>query len=230
MLLAMQQGIGDYLRKRVCGNVQDRQGMDAMSEGESIFPQTRPSVIGPLKEEKSERSERAWQIFFQIYGPVIYRFSRHAGLNDGEAEEVLARVVRNLLIAFRNGLVIINEKGRFRHYLRTVTNRVIHAVRADRPRGEDLEAPEPEAELQNWSYFELAERLRACLARLGELGVNPRDVAVFEALVLRQKSPETIAHQYGLSVARVYVIKHEMIKKVRKLHEKLCGILGEAGE
>jgi RNA polymerase sigma-70 factor (ECF subfamily) len=206
-----------------------------MSTNESRIPPTDLSMLGKLGPQPAgtrevRDSNLAWTKFYQIYGPVIYRFSRRTGLDQNEADEVLARVMRNFLTAFRNGLVVIESKGRFRSYLRTVTNRVIQAVRSERPRGEEPGAAEPAAmQRDDWETDELRSMLLASLQRLRELGVSSRDIGVFEELVLQQRTPESVSACHGVSVARVYVIKHEMIKRVRNLYRKLRGILG-AGE
>src|SRR5262245_41529594 len=99
-----------------------------MSIADSRFPVTRQSMIDRLGASDPGPSDKAWRTFFRIYSPVIFRFSKHARLNDNEADEVLARVVRNLWVAMRGKNGYDPSKGRFRYYLRTITNHVIQAV------------------------------------------------------------------------------------------------------
>ncbi|GMU20411.1 MAG: hypothetical protein AMXMBFR13_05080 [Phycisphaerae bacterium] len=203
-----------------------------MSDSQSYFPQTRHSVIEGLGNAASP----AWNTFFAIYGPIIHRFARHAGLTEHDADEVLSAVMRSFLVRVRGGeFRVDHEKGRFRYYLRTMTNRAIHEYRrknARRPLAlEDLgpvEDPAVAKDDERWNQFERQERLRACLDRLRTSGrVGTRDMEAFELYALRRQSPEEVAQRLGISKSRVYVIKHEVMRHLRDVRRELDSILGE---
>ncbi len=192
------------------------------------LPVTRLSVI----EGCRQGSSTAWETFFSVYGPIIYRFARRARLPDHDAEDVVANVMRNLMKALRGGFEIDYAVGKFRYYLRTVANREISAQRR-RARSNNIdlqEAPDIEAieSDPDWSEAERRERMRVCLDRLRMLAdVSPRDVLAFERYALRQESAERVAAELGISRSRLYVIKHEMLQHLRRLKEQLDEELGE---
>src|SRR5262245_49421065 len=85
----------------------------------SIFPTTRLRRLWRLNEPRG----KAWHEFFSVYGPVIYRMARHARLSEEAAEELVAIVMRNFVGTVVNGFTYDPAQGRFRQYLRTITNR-----------------------------------------------------------------------------------------------------------
>jgi RNA polymerase sigma-70 factor (ECF subfamily) len=201
-----------------------------VTRGDS-FPSTRLSLVGRLRGELS----KDWETFFAIYGPLVYRMARHAGLRDDEAEGVVSQVMRDFLSAVRGGFAVDHEVGRFRSYLRTAANNAIRAhLRARRRNGngkmpltEDL-AEAPDDTTVEWERMEQLERLRLCFERLrASPAVRRRDVEAFESLVLRGEDAQAVAKRLGITVARVYGIKHEMVKLLRRIRQKLDQEMGE---
>lgn len=194
----------------------------------SSLPATRLSVI----EGCRQGSGAAWETFFSVYAPIIYRFARRARLADHDAEDVVANVMRNLMKALRGGLEIDYSVGKFRYYLRTVANREISAQRRrarsttlDTQESAEIEAVESDPE---WAEAERRERMRVCLDRLRMLPeVSPRDVLAFERYALHQEPAERVAAELGISRSRLYVIKHEMLQHLRRMKEQLDEELGE---
>ena len=56
-----------------------------MSAADRETVQTRASLVAGLPAKEEDR----WQEFFQLYGPLIRRFSFKAGLTENEADEVV---------------------------------------------------------------------------------------------------------------------------------------------
>lgn len=193
------------------------------------LPVTRLSVIEGCRQGCSQ----AWQTFFGVYAPLVYRFARHARLSDSDAEDVVANVMRNLMKALRSGFEVDHTIGRFRHYLRKVANREIAAQRrrsSEQPSVDPQESPEIEAAESDpaWAEAERRERLRVCLDRLRLLPeVSPRDVVAFERYALNDEPAERVAAELGISRSRLYVIKHEMVQHLRRLSAQLDDELGE---
>jgi RNA polymerase sigma-70 factor (ECF subfamily) len=204
--------------------------VDMATNDESLFPSTRISLIGRL----GDPANREWEDFFAIYAPIVYRMARHARLSENESEEVVAIVMRNFVGTVRKGFKVDHEIGRFRSYLRTITNRVISAQR-DKTTATTASAV-PLEELPdernhddaNWTRIEREERLRTCLDRLrASREVNPRDMEAFERIVLQNESVESVARQFGLTANRLYGIKHTIIKQLQQMRAKLDIELGE---
>lgn len=199
-----------------------------MSTSCSSGPPTRPSVLAGVRDG----DQRAWTTFFEIYAPLVYRYARHASLSDQDAEDVVANVMRNFVRALP-GFTYDRSVGKFRHYLKKVANHEIAAIRRRRSTATDLNsvperAGEDEPLDQYWHAVEREERLRMCQQRLRSSGqVRPRDWLAFERYALQGEPAEQVAKELCMSKSRLYVIKHEVIEKLRQCSRELDGILGE---
>jgi len=199
----------------------------------TIFPATRVTLLARLKDPAA----RAWDDFFVVYGPVIYRMARHARLDEHAAEDIVAIVMRNFVGSMASGFEFDPERGRFRNYLRTITNRSIRQLRRSDCMGNtgnrvDLAleqfADDDEAPDAAWEQFEREERWQACLDRLRESSiVSPRDFEAFVALVLKGEGTNVVAHRFGVTTNRLHGIKHSVIRRLRQIREELDAELGE---
>ena len=66
--------------------------------------------------------------------PLVYRIARRAGLAEGDAEEVLANVMRGFVQAVQGGFKVDHSIGMFRSYLKTITTNEITAWRRQQRR------------------------------------------------------------------------------------------------
>ena len=194
----------------------------------SYFPETRETILNNLGQARGAAGE----VFFCIYGPIILRFARHAGLAEHDAEDLLATVMRNFVVRVRNGdFRVDRSKGRFRHYLRRVTNHAISEHRRKNARTAlDLEQIGEVAErsADRWDDLERQERLLACKERLRATGrISERDLLAFEQYAERNLPADVVSKQLGISISRLYVIKHEVIGQLRRVRRELEEILGE---
>ena len=202
------------------------------SSDSSFFPLTRQSLIVRLGNRSRTESEKAWDEFFAIYSPLIYRMARHEGLAPEAAEEVVATVMRNFASSVRSGFA---PRSRFRNYLRSITNRQIRREKKrldGAVRLSDL-GHEPASAIRTandyWEDLEQQERWRVCLERLKTSpAIRPRDWSAFEDLVINDQKVKTVASRYGLTENRVYGIKHKLIKELQRMKLRLDVELGEA--
>jgi len=186
------------------------------------MPQTRASILNALHGHGAA-AESAWGWFFEVYGPVAYRFGRRSRLSEAEADDVVANVMRNLLVAFRRGFEKRESRGRFRAYFRTVVNNEISAAFQRRGKDRDAEpGPPPLAPDSAFEREDELEQMRLCL-RLLRLApsVRARDVVIFERYVLHGDPPEKLAREFGVTRSRVYAIKHEVTKELRAIRAEL---------
>ncbi len=200
----------------------------APSSRESEFPRTNL----PMFDEMSRGADRAWRTFFSLYGPIVHRYARHAGLRSQDADEVLSNVMGAFVrLIQRGGFKVDHTRGRFRDYFKTVTNNQILAQRkrlfqAARTASEAVRAEPSCDEPACWEELERGEMLRVSLERLYALpGVRARDAQVFKRYVLSGEPPKEVAGDLGLSVDRVYAIKHEMLQKFRLVWRELHRIV-----
>ena len=99
--------------------------MPARWSHSTVFPTTRATLIARLRDPAA----RAWDEFFRIYGPIIFRMGRRSGLAPTDAEELVGTVMKSFLGSVCSGFELDAGKGHFRHYLRTITNRAVRAQR-----------------------------------------------------------------------------------------------------
>jgi RNA polymerase sigma factor (sigma-70 family) len=201
-----------------------------MGSNQSTGPTTWPSLFDGCRRSDNQ----AWTTFFGIYGPIVYRYARRAGLRQDDADEVVAAVMRNFVQALRRGFEVDHALGCFRHYLKKVANHEIAAQRRRRGRTvTDLDAVldvpgREEPPEQYWREIEKQERLRICLERLSvSSAARPRDLLVFQRYAIQGEPPEQVARELGVSTSRVYAVKHEVIRQLRSLRIELDAILGE---
>lgn len=108
------------------------------------WPSTQETLIGRLKQEFAGPD---WDLFVEVYGPLIYRFCRRRNVQDADARDV----TQNVFLAVRKGLsrfVYDRKRGRFRSWLGTVAAREIARFgratqRAGTPGSEGDVAEEP---------------------------------------------------------------------------------------
>jgi RNA polymerase sigma factor (sigma-70 family) len=85
-------------------------------------PLTRVTLLHRLRDG---RDGDAWREFFDLYGPVVYRFARNRGLQDADAADLMQDVLRSVA---RNAhrMEYDPKRGTFRGWLYTVTRNKIY--------------------------------------------------------------------------------------------------------
>jgi RNA polymerase sigma-70 factor (ECF subfamily) len=98
---------------------------------------TRASLLFRVK---NPRDTQAWSEFYDLYGPLLYRFARAKGLSHDDAEEVQSTCYEQIVRQICH-FDYDKQKGGFKAWLRTlVCRRVIDLLRKHR---------EPPAESQD---------------------------------------------------------------------------------
>ena len=98
----------------------------------ACWPTTRLCLLLQLRDDRADDARRT---FVATYAPLVFRYCRNKGVQDADAQDitqvVLSRVRR---FDYRP------ERGRFRHWLMTVTAHEIahHRARRSRP-GRELD-------------------------------------------------------------------------------------------
>lgn len=175
-----------------------------------------------------------WRTFCDIYGPMVFRLARGLGLPDADANDVVGDVMQALLVRLRRGFAVDHGKGRFRDYLARATRHaaIRHQRRHPKPKGISANSRHattdghlPGAEL---AALERLERLRLCMDRLPlDPSVRRRDLDAFREYVLNNRPAQEVAKRFGISRARLYGIRTEMIDRIRRLAAELDATLGE---
>src|SRR5262249_20424961 len=87
------------------------------STADGASSQTTPTLLGRLQQAPSDQA--AWSEFVDRYGPRIYRWCRHWGLQENDAEEVTQIVLIKLVEKLRT--FRYDPARSFRGWLRTLT-------------------------------------------------------------------------------------------------------------
>jgi len=200
-----------------------------MATESGSFPDTRTTLIRHLADHSDER----WGTFFGIYGPLVYRIARRAGLNENDAEEVLANVMRSFVQAVQRGFEVDHSVGLFRSYLKTMTAHEIAAWRRQQRKHagampvDEVETNDDTPE-EHWAGAERQQRWRQCLEKLRQSrSVRKRDFAAFRKYALDGEAAETVAADAGITANHLYVIKSKMMKKLHRIWDQLARELGE---
>jgi RNA polymerase sigma-70 factor (ECF subfamily) len=199
----------------------------------SGFSTNRPLLDALCHGQNEEQNEEAWRRFFTKYHPLVLAWCRRRGLQDADAEDVYAEVLRKLSKALPGGQY--DSARRFRSWLKTVVDHVVSDLhrRAGRHPGDhgsgdsrvqglldNLAAPgaaddladELEGRLRHeWRLF------REALALVRQqCGPDSKTWKAFEEVVLRNRPVAEVAAELHMSKAGVYMAKARVITKLRQ--------------
>ena len=204
---------------------------------------TRHSLLNRLKDWRDEAS---WREFFELYWELIYNVARKAGLNDGEAQEVVQETVIGVAKNI-GGFETDARRGSFKAWLLQQTgwriaDRFRERVRAGRgpespgnsERGRNVSdtstgtatvnrIPDP-ASLDVGELWEAEWEqhvMRIALERVKEK-VSVKQFQIFDLHALQGLSVWRTARTLGVSIASVYMAKSRVARLVRKEAERLA--------
>jgi RNA polymerase sigma-70 factor (ECF subfamily) len=212
--------------------------MAPMAEPNDSYP-TRPSLLNRLKDLQDDRS---WQEFNRIYAKLIYGFAIKAGCSEDEAAEV----VQETLISAAKHLPEFRYDPKvcsFKTWLLNLSNwrvqdqmRKRQAPSAPKPglhpardsadtdtrtatiervpdaAGDQLEAL--------WEQEWKTTLFEAALARV-KPQVDLKQWQIFDLYALKEWSVKDVAHALGVSVGRVYLVKHRTSALLKKELKRL---------
>jgi len=206
--------------------------------------QTRSSLLNRLKTGDDPQS---WREFYLIYGGLIRFFAEKAGLTADEAEEVVQEtaigVARRLpeftydpkVCRFKTWLLNL-ARWRIQDQIRKRPSKEKLVGQASASAGEppvrspddtartatveripDPSIPEFGAEWDAaWERNLFARALEVVRGRIDE-----RQFQIFDLYVTQNWPPEDVARTLGISVARVYLVKHRVSSAIAKEIKRL---------
>ena len=189
---------------------------------------TRRSLLSRIKHWDDQKS---WQDFYDIYSRLVYGAAIKAGLAEAEAEDV----VQDTVLAVAKAIQRFNyqpEKCAFKTWLHAITRRqVANQFRKRQGKGRLLESlpgqdeeaepvndiPDPAGQALDETWEREWERnlLEAAAERV-KRRVSPAQFQIFEYHVLQGHGVRETAEALGISVARVYLVKHRIARQVRE--------------
>lgn len=190
---------------------------------------TRVSLINRVKNLTDDRS---WTEFFARYQRIVQSVARSRGLSEHEAEDVMQEVFKRVAETIGK-FSAAPRPGSFRSWLFQLTRwraddkmrereRQVWGKLSNRPLGDGPQdgAPAPEhvqtpEELEANFATEAHRHLIETLFKTVEHTVTPKQLQIFQLLVIDETPVEKIAELYHITPAAVYVIKHRVITKLQ---------------
>jgi RNA polymerase sigma-70 factor (ECF subfamily) len=179
--------------------------------------QTPPSLLLRIRDAQDVES---WQTFVDAYAPLVYRYVRRSGLQDADAADVTQDVLAKVARAIRN-FEYQPQRGRFRDWLGAVTRSQLARFHARlgkdvKPAGEEqletVAGPSADAE---WGDQFNARILEVALERVRP-SFEPSTWQAFEQSWLRERPADEVAAELGLPVAKIYVARSRVLKRLRE--------------
>jgi RNA polymerase sigma-70 factor (ECF subfamily) len=184
------------------------------------------SISSTLLDQIRAHRPEAWQRLVDLYGPVVYRWSRQLGASDADAADVVQEVFAAVLDGvgrFRRD----RAGGSFEAWLRTITrHRVIDFFRRRQTQ------PDAEGGTRNYrQLLEVAESFdETSLSRpiekdgsfsrrvldLVRVEFENRTWEAFWRVVIDGQSPGDVAADMNLNVMAVYKAKSRVLRRLRK--------------
>jgi RNA polymerase sigma factor (sigma-70 family) len=203
---------------------------------------TRSSFVVRLKDWGDQT---IWEGFFQRYGRLVRQAAVRSGLSADEAEDV---VQETALSVARKMPEFVYERTRcsFEGWVRHVARlRIIDQLRRRSPAGVSVEVEEggegeAEGVLESipdhagadqvdaaWQEAWRSNLLQTAMERL-QLKVSPEHFQIFHLIVVSGMSGPEVVRTLGLSLAKVYAVRHRLTRllkqEVAKLQETPGGL------
>lgn len=191
------------------------------------FSAAEPSSISStLLERIKERRSEAWSRLADLYGPVVYRWCRQAGVTRDDApdlvQEAFAAVVGHI-----DGFRRDRPGDSFAAWLRTVVQNVVRdhfRARRRRPLAQGgTDAQERLGELPDLARPNDASDSRSVNDVVVPLGLElmraefeERTWEAFRRAVIEKQPPTRIALEMGMSVPAVYQAKSRVLRRLRR--------------
>lgn len=193
-------------------------------------PATRPTLLVRMRERADDR---AWAEFVEVYGPLVYSYGRHRGLQDADASDLVQEVLRavaSALASFRYD----PGRGSFRGWLLTVTRNELGRLLQRLNRGVTASggtthlailAEHPDQTDDTRWEREHRERLFAWAVERVRPGFQAKTWEAFTRTYVEHQSPEAVAQALGMTAGAVYIARSRVLSRMR---EVIVALEGEA--
>lgn len=172
-----------------------------------------------LNEIRLTGSPEAWARFVDIYGPLLLKWNREAGLQDADAQDVAQNCLA--FICDRINSFSRKKTGSFRRWLRLVAFNKIREHRGKKKRSESLQdldeasfaVPGDDFIYAENYYQDVLERALRHLHRQ----FHKESWDAFLSTALQGKSVDKVAQELGMTPNAVYVARHRITHKISQV-------------
>lgn len=188
-----------------------------MNQGSCASDATSLTLLAMARDGQ----EDGWQQLAELYAPLIAKWGRQKQLSSADVDDLIQEVFASLVTAMNT---YDPEKGRFRGFLYTITERRVVDILRRSGREQSISGYESaiaafdddESPPSQDALIFLFQRGLDMLQRQS----NPRTWQMFEQTMLRNRTPTEVADELGVKVNTV-------IKGRLRLCEKLRGLLAD---
>lgn len=185
-------------------------------------PVTSPSLLLRVRDANDVDS---WEIFANLYGPIIKSFCRSRGFQQSDIDDICQEVLGKVAEAIRN-FQYDPQKGRFRSWLATITANkskdfIKRNAKANVQLVESVDAFASNPDCHEWSTLFTQRVFQAACDRV-RTDFEHNTWICFEETWLKNRSPIEVAEQLGIPVHSVYVNKSRVLKRLEKEYVLLC--------
>ncbi|MEM6980976.1 MAG: sigma-70 family RNA polymerase sigma factor [Planctomycetota bacterium] len=188
--------------------------------------QSASTSVTLLARVQDPADDVAWEHFVDLYGPLLYRWSRRQGLGHAAAEDLMQDVFATLLVElpkFR-----YQQGGSFRAWLKTITsNRVKNFLRNESKRpdvGKDAvidRQASPEQAVEFFDDAEFASYVAKRSLKLIQGEFAERDWRSFWMQMIEQRTAVDVSQELGINLNQVYLAKSRIMRRLRAFSEGL---------
>lgn len=179
---------------------------------------TSTTLLRQLRDDPLDPT--AWDRFVERYGVLIYRWCRHWGLQEADAEDVTQNVLVELLRQMRH--FVYDRSGSFRAWLRTIAYRGwCRFIEGQQRRGamaaslKQLQSTEAyEDLLQQLTLADDREALERAMAAVRKR-VEPHTWEAFRMQAFDGLSGSDVAGKLNMKVGAVFVARSKVQKMLR---------------
>jgi RNA polymerase sigma-70 factor, ECF subfamily len=182
-------------------------------------PSTRVSLLERLRKGTDAA---AWQLFVDLYTPLIYRFARRKGLQDADAQDVAQKIMARVFKAIGK-FDYDSQRGRFRNWLGIITVHEIsrHFERARRgnqgvggDQGDSFAEQMPRSDEGDWFDAFNAHTLATALARI-RVHFDDCTWQAFDLTWIHDIPTEQAASRLNKTAAWIYKARFRVLKRLR---------------
>ncbi len=187
----------------------------------SDSPGTRASLLIRLRDPEDAM---AWNLFIDLYAPLIYGFFRRQSVQDADAADLTQDVLTRVSHAIRR-LDYDPERGTFRGWLFTVVRNRWRtwAGRPQLPHENASLDEQPAGEDKAWEQ-DYRRRLFDWAVDQVKPTVASATWQAFWRTSIDGQGAADVAHELGLSVAAVYMAKSRVLSRIKEVLREADGL------